>query len=76
MKIDRDAFEEWQAHPITEAFFKSCVRWAEESKANWVEMSWNGNKPDAVHLATMKERARVFEQIREMTAEAIEEALK
>lgn len=76
MKIDRDAFEEWQAHPITELLFKCCVEWAEQAKAHWVTASWDKGQSDPLFLAQMKERAIVFEQIRTLKAEQIEETLE
>ncbi len=73
MKIDRDSFEEWQAHPITEAVMRVCDVWAKESKAHWLRVSWDGEQPDPVTLAKLKERAAVLEEIAALTAEKIEE---
>lgn len=75
MKIDRDTFEEWLAHPLTEALMKCCLVWAEEAKTNWIVASWDGGEPNPVLLARMKERVRVLDDIRTINAEQIEETL-
>lgn len=75
MRIDRDSFEEWQANQITEAVLRVCVVWAEEAKAQWLRVSWDGEQPDPVILAKLRERAAVLEAIAALTVETIEEAL-
>lgn len=76
MKIDRDSFEEWQAHPLTELLFKALEQWAQEAKAHWVTASWDGGQADPVYLERMRERAKALMQVRNVTAEQIEETLE
>ncbi|MBK8161567.1 MAG: hypothetical protein IPK59_23420 [Rhodospirillaceae bacterium] len=76
MKIDRDAFEEWMANPMTEAMMRACEVWEMEAKTLWVNASWGAGQTDAVVLARLRERARTLEQIRGVTAIKIEEALE
>lgn len=73
--IDDDAFEEWLAHPITELFFKCCGVWAEEAKAQWVSVSWEGGEANAELLARMRERARTLAEVKTVTLEQIKEAI-
>ena len=73
MKIDAETFEEWQAHPVTEALFRLFSNAAAEAKQTWVETSWHGEKADPVLLARMRERASTFEQLSELTRETLEE---
>lgn len=76
MKIDTDAFEEWMAHPMTEALMRACLAWEQQAETLWVKASWDGGQTDPVVLARLRERARTLEQIRNMTADKIEEALE
>lgn len=75
MKLDQDDFDEWQAHPITEALMVVCRVWAEEAKTHWLRVSWDGEQPDPITLAKLKERAAVLEEIRALTPDKIEEVI-
>lgn len=75
MRIDQDAFEEWKAHPITEAFMKSLRVWSAEERQKWLSASWDGGACDPVLLARHKERSTLLEQLAAVGAEQIEEAL-
>ena len=74
MKIDRDTFEDWTSHPITEAMIKAFEIWADDAKNAWVQASWEGGQIDPVILARLRERATVFGELRNITAEKIEDA--
>ena len=74
IRIDPDDFEEWQAHPITEALFRALVTWAGEAKDSWVAKSWDGENADPMTLAKLRERARTLVELREISRESIEEA--
>lgn len=75
MKIDADDFETWKSHPITEALLKCCVIWAEEAKARWVNVSWDGEKIDPSFHARMRERASALQELADIKADDIEETL-
>lgn len=75
MKIDRENFEEWLAHPITEALLKCCDVWIDEAKEAWVKASWDGGEANPTQLARMQERARTLAQVKDVRAETIEETL-
>ena len=72
MKIDQDAFEEWMAHPITEALLKACEEWAEAEKSLWLAGSWDGGETNPVTLARMRARADAFTEITGLTRERLE----
>lgn len=74
MRIDPENWEEWKAHPITEAMFRAFLVWAADEQQKWVAASWGNGQSDPVVLNTHRERARLLEQLSEMTPEKIEEA--
>lgn len=73
MKIDRDDFEEWLANPITEALLLVCNIGEIDAQETWLEASFVGGRCDPVFLAEVRSRAAAFREIRELTAEKIEE---
>lgn len=75
MRIDRDTFDEWLAHPMTEAVFACFGVWGDEAKAAWVARSWEAGECDPLVLARLRERAKVFSELKALTAESIEESL-
>lgn len=75
MKIDPETFEEWTAHPITEALFAVCNVGIQQARDGWTTMSVDGGNCDPVMLARVRERIAVLREIREMSAEKIEEVI-
>lgn len=73
--IDKDAFEEWRAHPVTEAVSKALVMLAERNKQTWIDASWAGGKADPLVLTECKARAETAQDLSELTFEELEEAL-
>jgi len=73
MPIDPDAFEEWVAHPITEALLRHCRVRAEEQKAHWHRVSWDGGEAEPLTLARLRERAIVYQEIAEIARDQIED---
>jgi hypothetical protein len=74
MKIDADDWDDWTAHPLTEALMRACDVWAEEARQSWLSVSWEAGNADLETLARMRERARVFRELREISRETLEEA--
>ena len=74
MQIDRENWEEWKAHPITEALFSAFIVWAADEQAKWVAASWGNGQSDPMVLNTHRERARLLEQMSDVTPEKLEEA--
>lgn len=75
MKIDKEDFETWRGHPITEALMRACVVWADEAKSHWVQASWDGGRNEDAYLWRMKGQAEAFQELRKLTLEDIEEAI-
>jgi hypothetical protein len=74
LNIEPDDWDDWTAHPLTEALMRACELWAEEARQQWIAASWEAGKADPVLLASMRERARVFQELREITRETLERA--
>lgn len=74
MQIDPDSWEEWKAHPITEALFKAFLVWAADEQQKWVAASWVNGEANPTTLCVHRSRAQMLEQLEQMTAEKIEEA--
>lgn len=73
MRIDQDAWDDWLGSPITEEFFKFCRVQAEEQKARWLAVSWDGGQVDPLVLARLQERAITLEEVANLTREDLEE---
>jgi len=61
--------------PMTEALFKACEVGIQQAKEAWLHASLDGGVSDAVSLAKVRERIAVFQEIRNMTAEKLSEAV-
>lgn len=73
--IDKEDFEQWRAHPITEAVNRALVKLAERNKAKWISVSWDGGQTDPVILADLRARAEIAQDLSELTIEEFNEAL-
>ena len=74
MRIDPENWEEWKAHPITEAMFRAFFVWAADEQQKWVAASWGNGQSDPAVLSMHRERARLLEQLSDITPEKLEEA--
>lgn len=75
MTIDKDDFELWRGHPVTEAVFRAFDILAERAKEKWLDISWRGGSTDPLMLADLRARAEVIQDFRELTLEDLEEWL-
>jgi hypothetical protein len=50
----------WRDHPVTQWILTACEAAAEENKASWVALSWEGNSADPAALLEMKTRADAY----------------
>lgn len=71
--IDREAFEEWLAHPVTEFVLKAMANLAEANKTKWIEQSWDGGLCDPKSLADLKARYEIAKDLSEIKFEDIDE---
>ncbi len=75
MKIDPETFDEWLAHPMTEALFRAMANLEEQAKQSWVSTSWDAGNSDPLTLTKLRARASTLSQLRHMTAEELEQIL-
>ena len=73
--IDKEDFEQWRAHPVTEAMTRALVALAERNKVKWMEVSWGGGETSPLVLADLKARAEMAQDLSELTVEELNEAL-
>lgn len=70
--IDRDAFEAWRAHPVTEAVFGMLTAMSDEAKAAWMVASWEQGRPDPLVLADLRGRSQTADEVTKLTFEDLE----
>lgn len=66
MKIDKENFEEWLAHPVTEYVLKRVGELAEQNKQKWIERSWGQGICDHMELIDLKARAEASRDLSEI----------
>ena len=64
--IDREMFEEWLAHPVTEHVLKRVGELAEANKQKWIDESWGAGKCDPMMLIDLKARAEAAKDLSEI----------
>ena len=75
IRIDPDTFEEWTAHPITEALYAVCSAGIKQAEEAWISASLKGGVSDPLFLREIRARITVFDEIRNLSARAIEDNL-
>lgn len=75
MRIDPDAWDDWAAHPLTEAFMTFCRVQAAQQQARWLRISWDGGEANPLMLARLQERSTTLEEVAALSREDIEEGL-
>ena len=73
--IDPEDFEQWRAHPVTEAMNRALVKLAERNKTKWIEVSWDGGQIDPAIRADLKARAETAQDLSELTVDELNEVL-
>lgn len=71
--IDREAFDEWLAHPVTEHVLKRVGELAEANKQKWIDQSWGQRVCDPMILTDLKARAEAAKDLSELRYEDIED---
>lgn len=74
--IDKEAFEEWLAHPVTEEVRRALQVLAERNKQKWIEVSWDGGQADPMTLADLRARHETALDLSELTHEELSEVLE
>jgi hypothetical protein len=70
--IDREMFEEWLAHPVTEHVLKHFAALSEERRDRWMQISWAGGDADPFSLKVLRETAALLIQMSELKYEDIQ----
>jgi hypothetical protein len=73
--IDKEDFELWLAHPITEAMVRALAKLAEKNKAKWMEISWEGGQADPMKLVELRARYEANRDLAELTVDQLNEEL-
>lgn len=71
--IDRESFEEWMAHPVTEHVMAKVKETALANKDLWMSISWDGGKADQQTLVELKARYEAGLDLSELKYEDIED---
>lgn len=71
MKIEKEDFDAWMAHPVTEHVLKHVGDLAEQNKQHWIDQSWEAGKCDPMVLTELKARAQAAKDLSEITFEDI-----
>ena len=71
--IDRESFEEWLAHPVTEHVLKRVGELAEQNKQKWIDESWGAGNCDPQVLIDLKARAEAAKDLSEIEWRDIDE---
>lgn len=71
--IDREAFEEWLANPVTEHVLAVLKRTAEENRQQWLSESWGSGIADQSKLNVFKATAQAMEDLSSITYEDVKD---
>jgi hypothetical protein len=71
--IDREMFEEWLAHPVTEHVLKRVGELAEANKQKWIDESWGAGRCEPMTLIDLKARAEAAKDLSELKWSDIED---
>lgn len=73
MNIEKEDFDQWLAHPVTEQVMRAHKRLAEQAKEKWLSESWDNGNVDPLLLADLRARAEVIIDFTAMTHEDIQD---
>lgn len=71
--IDREMFDEWLAHPVTEHVLKRVAELSEANKQKWMDESWVAGKCDPMVLIDLKARSEAAKDLSELKYEDVQE---
>lgn len=69
--IDREHFDEWLAHPVTEYVLKRVGALAEQNKQQWIARSWDQGVCSPSELTDLKARAEAAKDLSELKWEDV-----
>ena len=73
MKIEKEDFDQWLAHPVTEQVMRALKALSEKSKEKWLAESWEAGNPDPLLLADLRARAQVITDLTDLKLEDIQD---
>lgn len=76
MKLEREDFEMWRAHPVTEIVLSVFAKLGEMAKQKWVAESWDKGNTDPVMLADLRARTEVIDDFHKLSFEDMEKWLE
>ncbi len=71
--IDKESFDEWLAHPVTEYVLGRVGALAEQNKQKWIDRSWGQNVCDPLELIDLKARAEAAKDLSELKWEDVDD---
>jgi hypothetical protein len=74
--IDKESFDEWMAHPVTEHVLKRVGELAEANKQKWISRSWEQGVCEPTELIELKARAQAALDLSELKYEDIDDELE
>lgn len=71
MKIEREEFDDWLQHPVTEAMMRRAMDIQEGLRLSWLKSSWNTALDDlqkipTEKLAYLRGKAEAFKSLSEL----------
>lgn len=69
--IEKEDFEAWMAHPVTEYILKRVGELSEANKQKWMDVSWGTGSCDPMVLVELKARSQAAKDLSELTFEDI-----
>lgn len=69
--IDKESFEQWMAHPVTEHVLKRVGELAEANKQKWIDESWGAGNCDPMVLVELKARSQAAIDLSELKYEDV-----
>lgn len=71
--IDKEHFEEWLAHPVTEHVLRRVGELAEANRLKWCDQSWSSGIADQTILIDLKARAEAAKDLSELKYEDVKD---
>lgn len=71
--FEKDEWESWREHPLTHWFLDVFLaNNAEDAKQTFIDYAWGKKDIDPIYHASLFERTKVIQQMRELTYEDLE----
>lgn len=71
MTIEKEDFDQWLAHPITEHVLRRVGELADANKQKWIDQTWTSGVCDQLVLIDLKARSEAAKDLSELKYEDI-----